>query len=175
MALYKIQGVDVSGDFPNSSAHSDIPRDNAGDKFIDSVDVDNESSVKDQCFIIRKDKTSTEPPMLQRGVLNALLISSKLHCFYVNESSLVRPHTVLTSHGQELIFYNCVVTKHKALNIVYSLQYCVADGQASNERNLILLGVCANKRNPFAYQGYIYNMDKNIVVRVSPNKVSDNL
>jgi hypothetical protein len=70
MAVYKIQGVDVSGDFPNSSAHSDIPRDNAGDKFIDSVDVDNESRVKVQGFIIRKDKTSTEPPMLRKEVLN---------------------------------------------------------------------------------------------------------
>ena len=142
-------------------------------------DVDDDGSMRVQASvsssirIIRKDKTSTEPPMLQIGVIHALLLTSKLHCFYVRESSLVRPYQILSTHGQELIFYNCVVTIRKIFSIVHSFQYCVVDGQTSNENNLILLGLCANKRNPFSYQCYIYNMEKNTVVKVSPHKVSN--
>ena len=121
--------------------------------------------------IIRKDRTSTDPPMLLEGVVHSLLMSDKLQYFFVENHSLNRQHHTLTSHGQELLFYNCILTKKKDSHIVYSYQYCLIEGQTSNERNLIFLGVCSNKSKPFTVQCYIYNMERSLLVRIQPSKV----
>ena len=135
----------------------------------DVEDVDLNTTIT----IIRKDRSSTDQPMLLEGVANSLIMTAKLQYFYVQNHSLEREHYSTTTNGQELLFYNCIATTNKlSIHIVYSLQYCLVEGLACNNRNLVFLGVTANKLKPFTVQCYIYNMEKKCILRVPSHKVS---
>ena len=113
--------------------------------------------------IIRTQKTAKDPPMLHDGVLYALLVTPKLHCFYVEESSLTRPYSSTTTHGHELLFFNCVATQRREdciPSIVRSFEYCVYEGQTSDYRNFVLQGVCAFKAKPSNIVCYLYDIGK---------------
>ena len=154
-------------------AHTgDEMQDRVDENGVNQSDVSSSAGVGGSIAIIRKDPSNKDPPILLERAQHALLLSSRLQFFFVSESSLDRPYGTLTSHGQELIFYNCIVTNQKCVHKVYSFQYCVYDGQTSKDRNLVFIGVCANKSKPFAVVCYIHNMERNDVVRIQPSKVS---
>ena len=134
----------------------------------DVEDVDMNSCIT----IIRKDPSSTDQPMLLEGVKNSLIFSTKLQYFYVRNHSLGREHYTRTSNDQVLLLYNCIATSKLSIHIVYSLQYCLIEGIACNDRHLVFLGVRANKSKPFTVQCYIYNMEKSCILRIQPHKVS---
>ena len=134
----------------------------------DVEDVDMNSCIT----IIRKDPSSTDQPMLLEGVKNSLIYSTKLQYFYVRNHPLGREHYTRTSNVQELLFYNCIATSKLSIHIVYSLQYCLIEGLACYDRNLVFLGVTANKLRPFAVQCYIYNMETKFILRIQSNKVN---
>jgi len=122
--------------------------------------------------IIRKDRLCQDQPMLLEGVANSLIMTTKLPYFYVRNHSLGREHYTRTTNNQELLFYNCIATSKLSIHIVYSLQYCLIEGLACNGRNLVFLGVTANKLKPFNVLCYIYNMESSCIVRIQPHRVS---
>ena len=137
----------------------------------DTADVE-DVDLNKTITIIRKDRLCTDQPMLLEGVANSLIMTTKLQYFYVRNHSLGREHYTRTTNGQELLFYNCIATSKVSIHIVYSLQYCLIEGLACNDRNLVFLGVTANKLRPFALQCYIYNMETKFILRIQSNKVS---
>ena len=94
--------------------------------------------------IIRKDRLSTDQPMLLEGVTNSLIISTKLQYFYVRNHSLGRKHYTQTSNGQELLYYNCISNE-----VLLVRQRVLQKQKAAGLSNEILLISLSKKGSDF--------------------------
>ena len=111
--------------------------------------------------ILRKDANHQDPPMLVDGVYDALLYSTRIHCFFREKSALIRPHKTPTNFGHLICLYNCIVTKRRENtppSVVHSMEYCVYEGQTSEEKNFVFQAVCAYSEKPFSIYCIVFNM-----------------
>jgi hypothetical protein len=83
--------------------------------------------------------------------------------FFREKSALIRPHKTPTNYGHQISLYNCIVTNRRENtppSVVHSMEYCVYEGQTSEEKDFVFQAVCAYSEKPFSIHCIVFNMKK---------------